>query len=186
MPQSESKTSFYPGDMVQTGNPTDVALKSDGFFELTTHNRMHLYTRDGEFHINADNILVNKQGFEVSGESGTITLTPGKGEIFIDSSGKIFQGGIPLSQLAVYKFNNRDALQQVSGGFILPRDGSIKPISEDEPEILQGYIEGSNVSAIQEMVNLVTVSHAYDANQKVISHYDQQLDRTIQALGDTR
>ncbi len=185
-PEATYKISFREGNMVHTGNPLDLALRGNGFFEIETPDGKILYTRDGQFHINADSVLVNKDGYKVKADSGSIQLTNIGGDLAIDREGTVYQGGSPAGKLALTEFDAPQNLQKVAGGFIESADASAKPQRVESPELLQGFIESSNVSPVREMVNLIAVSRAFEANQKILSHFDQELDRTIQALSTAR
>ena len=100
----------------------------------------------------------------------------------ISSSGNIVQGETPLGKIAVSTFANNSDLVPVAGGLFVPTNGAqAQPSSK--AGILQGYLEGSNVSPMNEMVDLVSITRFYEANQKVIANADQQMQRTLDALG---
>ncbi len=185
IPQPTGSVNFQQGQVVQTGNPMDVAIEGDGFFELETDDGRIIYSRNGQFHLNSDNTLSNSLGYAVQGSGGSIQLIPGRGEMGIDKTGKILQGGIPVGQLSVIRFEAPQNLQRVSGGFT-SGENPAGPDQMDEPHVLQGFIESSNVSAIREMVNLVAVSRAYEAGQKIIQQFDQQMQSAVRILGETR
>ena len=185
IPEARGSINFQQGQVIQTGNPLDAAIEGEGFFELETEDGKIIYTRNGQFHLNNDNTLTNSLGYAVQGSGGSIQLILGRGEIGIDKTGKILQGGVPVGQLSIIRFEEPQKLQRVSGGFTAGEE-SARPEQMDEPRVLQGFIEGSNVSPIREMVNLVAVSRAYEARQKVIQQFDQQMGSAIRILGETR
>jgi len=82
----------------------------------------------------------------------------------------------------VRKFADNNALLPAAGGAFVPAAG-MAPQAVEKPELLQGYLEGSNVSPLREMVDLVLISRAYEANQKIITTVDQQMQKTLDALG---
>ena len=71
----------------------------------------------------------------------------------------------------------------IAGGFFIPAPGAPAPESVDNPQLLQGYLEASNVTPLREMVDLVLISRAYEANQKIITSVDQAMQKTFDALG---
>ena len=78
-------------------------------------------------------------------------------------------------------------LQKVGGGFIAKEDGVEPELAEpDQFTLMQGYLESSNVSAIQEMIGLIEVSRAHEANQKMIQAFDQNIGKAIGTLGQTQ
>jgi flagellar basal body rod protein FlgG len=87
-----------------------------------------------------------------------------------------------LGRIAVQTFTNPAALMPVAGGMFKPAaNAGLTPV--EKPQLLQGYLEGSNVAPLREMVDLVLISRAYEANQKIISTVDQQMQKTLDALG---
>jgi flagellar basal-body rod protein FlgF len=82
----------------------------------------------------------------------------------------------------VQKFADPSRLIPTAGGFFITPAG-MSPQAVDQPELLQGYLESSNVTPLREMVDLVLISRAYEANQKIITTIDQQMQKTLDALG---
>jgi flagellar basal-body rod protein FlgF len=111
-----------------------------------------------------------------------ITLVPGGGELVVNEDGTLFQGTTSLGRLSVQRFADNSRLVPAAGGAFIPA-GGMAPQSVEKPELLQGYLEGSNVSPLREMVDLVVISRAYEANQKMITTVDQQMQKTLDALG---
>ena len=179
---AKPKVDFAQGQFVPTDNPLDVAIDGDGFFEVEQPDGRTLLTRDGQFHVSADNILVNKSSQPVIGAMGDIQLVPGGGAPRIDLQGRVFQGLNQVGRLSVVQVGKLDALEASSGGFIV-KDGQNAQLQDIEtPRVLQGHYETSNVSPVREMVNLIAVTRAYEANEKVIQTHDRQLDRAIQTF----
>jgi len=185
-PNVVGRIDFRPGGLLRTEVPTDVAIEGEGFFELEAPDGQTIYSRNGQFHVDSDNTLVNNMGFQVIGESGAITFNPAGGPITITKSGAISQGGAVVGKLGVTGFENSENLLKVHGGFMQNPDQPAEIKDVENPKFNQGYIEASNVSAINEMVNLITVSRAYELNQRVIRGYDEHLARAIQVLGNSR
>jgi len=182
-PKVTSGISFMSGETQPTRRELDAAIQGEGFFEVQRPDGSKAYTRNGEFRMTADRMLVTSSGDQVLGESGEpFRLLPGGGSISINPNGTIFQGANPLGKLSIQKFADNAQLIPVSGGFFVPAPGAA-PQSVEKPEVLQGYLEGSNVSPLREMVDLVLISRAYEANQKIITSVDQQMQKTLDALG---
>ena len=142
-----------------------------------------IYTRSGEFRMRLDRTLVTSSGDEVMSDSGSpILLPPGGGKVSINQDGTVFSGTTALGKLSVQKFADNSRLIPIAGGFFTaPPD--LKPQTVEDPQILQGYLEGSNVAPLREMVDLVLINRAYEANQKIITSVDQQMQKTLDALG---
>lgn len=179
IPQVKLGIDFNPGTPQKTGSPTDVALLGEK--TLFSVDGGKLYTRDGEFHWDASGKLVTKQGLSVDGKSGEITKLPGGGEISIDSHGNIFQGSQLINKLAVFEFSGPESLTQVPGGFV-PSDfgGGLSP--SEYFEVAPESIERSNNSSIHSMTELIKISSAYTANQKVIQQMDERYAQAVAYL----
>lgn len=174
---------FQTGETQPTRRELDVAIQGDGFFELKGPGDQKLYTRNGEFRITPERTLVGAGGLEVMTDGGNpVTLLPGGGAVTINRDGTIFQGDTALGKIAVKSFEDPSMLRPSVAGLFLPPDG-VEGETVDEPELMQGYLEQSNVQPLREMVDLVLISRAYEANQKVITTSDDQMDKTLRALG---
>lgn len=182
-PKTNHGINFVIGETQPTRRELDVAIQGEGFFEIQREDGGRVYTRGGEFHLRADRTLVTSAGHEVLAEGGApITLQPGAGPLTINRDGTMFQGETSLGKLSVQKFADNSQLIPIAGGFFVAPAG-MQPERVDEPELMQGYLEGSNVTALREMVDLVLISRAYEANQKIIKTVDEQMDKTLNALG---
>ena len=182
-PKINHGINFVSGETQPTRREFDVAIQGPGFFELQREDGTKVYSRSGAFQIRADRTLVTMSGEQVLNDSGSpITLVSGGGALTINRDGSMFQGENSLGKLSVQKFANNAGLIPVSGGYFAPSAG-MAPERVDEPELLQGYLEGSNVTALREMVDLVLISRAYEANQKIIKAVDDQMGKTLEVLG---
>eukprot|EP01035_Chromulina_nebulosa_P015100 gene15100-20002_t len=110
-----------------------------------------------------------------------IVLLNGGGKVVINADGTINQGTTALGRLSVQKFADNSRLVPIAGGFFTAPEG-VTPERVDDPELLQGYLEGSNIAPLREMVDLVLINRAYEANQKIITSVDQQMQKTLDAL----
>jgi flagellar basal body rod protein FlgG len=182
-PKVNHGINFNTGETQPTRRELDVAIQGEGFFELQRADGSKVYSRSGQFQMRADRTVVTASGEEVLTDGGSpITMIAGGGALTINRDGSIFQGETSLGRLSVQKFANPAALTPVAGGYFSP-DAAMPPERIDEPELLQGYLEGSNVTALREMVDLVLISRAYEANQKFIKAVDDQMGKTLEALG---
>jgi flagellar basal body rod protein FlgG len=182
-PKVNTGINFVTGETQPTRREFDVAIQGDGFFEMQRPDGSHVFTRNGEFRLRSDRTLVTAMGDEVMGTGGApITLLPGGGTMVINLDGTVFQGETQIGKLSVQKFADNSQLIPIEGGYFIPNAGTA-PESVDEPELLQGYLEGSNVTPLREMVDLVVIARAYEANQKMITTLDQQMDKALEALG---
>lgn len=182
-PKVNSGINFGTGQTQPTRRELDVALQGEGFFEVQMQDGSRAYTRNGEFRIRNDRTLTTSSGAELLTEGGApITLQPNGQPLVINRDGSVFQGDVGLGRISVQRFANPAQLVPVAGGFFVPPAG-VAPEPAQDPELLQGYLEGSNVTPLREMVDLVLISRAYEANQKIIQTIDQQMQKTLEALG---
>jgi flagellar basal-body rod protein FlgF len=182
-PKVNTGISFVYGETQPTRRELDVAIQGDGFFEIQRPDGSKVYTRSGEFRMRPDRTLVTSGGDEVmSAASAPIILAASGGPVVVNENGTIVQGSVPLGRLSVQKFADDSKLVPLSGGYFTAPDG-MTPESVDNPSLLQGYVEGSNTSSLREMVDLVLISRAYEANQKMITTIDAQMGKALDALG---
>lgn len=174
---NQTHGSFLPSD-----DPLSCAIEGDGFFEVQTPEGATKYTRDGQFHIDSQNRLVTSDGSPVQGKNGAINATANGGSVSIRANGDVYQNNVQIGQLAVSTVANKDALVAAGGGFTIAPDADAGVAAVSSPTILQGVYEGSNVSAMKEMVNMIIVSRAYEANSKVVNNQDSALAKAIQAF----
>jgi flagellar basal body rod protein FlgG len=182
-PKVNTGINFVSGETQPTRRELDVAIQGEGFFEVQRPDGTHAFTRNGGFRVRSDRTLVTSGGDEVMSSGGApITFVPDGGAVVINQDGTIFQGATPLGRLGVQRFADNARLVPTSGGYFVASPG-MAPEPVDQPQLLQGYLEGSNVTPLREMVDLVVISRAYEANQKMISTLDQQMQKALDALG---
>lgn len=198
---NESFTVFSQGALKETANPFDLALDGDGFFTIQT-NQGERYTRNGSFVLGKEGYLLTKEGYKVLGENGPIQIK--LNNFTIDKQGRVFQNGALsddprrlvtmeendwaetelVDNLKVVRFDGRGNRFLKKQGSSLWRDtpesgsAAVAPL-EDRPKVLQGFLEASNVNPVTEMVNMIEVNRAYEANQKVITSQDGMLNKLI-------
>ena len=91
-PVMKNQVDYIEGELRETSNPMDMALRGDGFFALKNAGGDSVYTRDGQFYFNAEGTMVNSMGHEFSDSTGaSISVIPGQGDVTIDKEGQVFQ-----------------------------------------------------------------------------------------------
>ena len=187
LPQISVGVSYLPGQAEPTGKPTDLAIDGPGFFQVQGPNNQTLYTRDGQLHVNADRTLVTKEGYPILSDSGTpIVVQPDAGDFQVSADGTVSQtlpsGSTQIGKFAVVSFANNARLESAGNGlFYAPKDVPATPV--EKPNVMSGYLEQSNVSPVSEMISLVQISRAYEANQKIIQSQDDSMQHALDALG---
>ncbi len=182
---NESYTVFEQGSLKVTENPFDLALEDAGFFTVETPQGVR-YTRNGSFWLGKEQILETKDGFPVMGENGIVRIT--KDHVKIDKLGRVWQQETLESDpelvdtLKVVDFPRTRFLKKQGNSFWIETEnsGSARDLEGTKrPGVLQGFLEGSNVNPVTEMVNMIEVNRAYEANQKVITTHDSLMNRLI-------
>lgn len=181
----ENYTDFSQGSFRVTNNAFDVALSGEGFFALEFTNKAGvtstLYTRAGQFSMNKEGDLVNQDGdYVLDSQNRHIRLDP-LAETSIDQSGTIFQNGREVARIQVADFEDYDYLQKYGETYYRPLEGA--RMTTSGAQVYSGYLEMANVSTVLEMVNLISITRAYESNQKIIQTYDQSLDIAVNQLG---
>jgi flagellar basal body rod protein FlgG len=185
MPKMITTTNFDQGEVRTTGLDTDFAIKGPGFFQFVRPDGQMVYSRDGGFRLSREGTLVNKQDFPVMGLNGPLQLLPENGNLVAESDGTLWQGDQEVGQLALVQFPRPDHLVDAPGGFMIDRDRPQFASPVIYPLVNQGAIESSNISAIREMVDMISVNNAFQANQRVISSIDSAMEKAVEILGNT-
>lgn len=166
------------GNIKNTGNNTDLAISNEGYFVIRTPEGER-FTRNGAFKINDAGLLVNDQGYPVmDNNNNPIEL---RGEFFVDKGGNILVDNQVISKLKIVNFADKRFLQK-QGNSNMDSRGQIYTESQN-PGVLQGYQELSNVNAVQEMVALISVMRAYESCQKVVQAEDDTIGVAIDKVG---
>jgi len=182
-PAASFGVSFQAGETTPTNRELDVAIQGDGFFEVQMPDGSRGYTRAGDFHLNSNRTVVSRDNVPVLSQSGTpIVLQPEDGALAIAQDGTMTQGETQLGKISVVKFPDNSRLLPLGGGLFASKDGTA-PAPVEQTSVMQGYLEGSNVTPLREMISLVQIARAYEANQKIISSRDQNLQKAIETLG---
>lgn len=181
----EVYTDYSQGSIRQTGNSLDVALSGSGFFTVNVTDKngnVHTrYTRNGQFTLTKDGLLVDSEGNAVQGQGGDIHIPTDAKNISISANGVITADGQNIDTLKLVDFEDYDYLKKYGDTMYEPVDGATEKATSDQT--IQGYTEQSNVNVVKEMVDMITITRAYEANQKVIRSYDSMLDRAVNSVG---
>lgn len=180
---------FSSGSMQITQNPTDLAIAGNGFFQIRMPDGTTSYTRDGSFKISADGQLVTSDGFLLTPE---ITIPEDATDMSVAIDGQVFVllvgNDTPqqVGQIEMARFINPAGLSSVGHNLFTETPASGSPITgtpgNDGLGVLdQGQLEASNVSVVDEMVNMIMAQRAYEINSKVIQASDD-MSQTINAL----
>jgi flagellar basal-body rod protein FlgG len=173
---------FTQGAFSQTDNPMDVVIQGSGFFQILQPSGELAYTRCGQFQLDKNGNIVTSSGYALQPQ---ITIPPDALQVTIASDGTVSYtlpnqtAAQQAGQLQLASFQNPAGLNSMGGGLYTPTDASGDPTlgtpggQEGLGSLLQGYIEQSNVSIVDEFVNLIEAQRGYEANSKVVSAADQ-------------
>jgi flagellar basal-body rod protein FlgG len=171
------------GDFAATGNPLDMVIEGQGFFQIMLPNGQLAYTRCGSFHLNRDGSLVTSEGDLLDPQ---ITIPQDQIGIIVGSDGtvSVLQPGQnepqQVGRIEIATFQNPAGLQSLGKNLFAPTQASGDPITGTPGEnglgtILSGFTEQSNVSVVEEMVAMIVSQRAYEANSKVIRTADEMI-----------
>lgn len=171
-----SAVDWSQGPLERTRVATDLALMGDGFFAIeSSTGEGEVYTRDGHFSINERGVLVTQQGSPVAWEGARGNLDPVGAKVRVDLSGKVFQGQRSIGTLRVVDFPDRSQLGIGStGDYVAP--ATMQP-RRATAEVHQGALEGSNVSAVEELIGLIQTQRAFEAGANIITMINQSYER---------
>lgn len=181
----EVYTDYSQGSIRETDSNFDLAISGEGFFTINYTNSngetSTRYTRDGSFQVTKDGYLVDSEGNRVQGEGGDITIPADARSVSIDKDGTITVDGAIIDRILLTDFEDYDYIVKVGDNMYTVVDGARE--KDATGTILQGFTEQSNVNVVSEMVDMITVTRAYEANQKVIRAMDSMLDKAVNQVG---
>ena len=176
---------FTPGNLRSTSGPLDLAIEGDGFFQITTPSGTTAYTRNGAFHRDAQGTLVTADGYTLEPQ---ITIPANATTVTISKDGVVsaqIAGQSATQQLGTIElatFQNAAGLRPLGGNLfeVTSASGDAQtgaPGQDGKGVVQQGFIEDSNVSVVEEMVNMILGQRAYEANSRVVKAADEMLSQ---------
>ena len=180
---SATTRSFMQGFLQATGGKLDVAIEGDGFFEVQKDDGTIAYTRDGNLKIDANGQMCTSDGFiiqpqiTIPSDATDITITP-DGRIAVATPGNTELTEVGTFRLA--KFPNPAGLSAIGKNLYEETPASGKPVEgtanqEGFGSTQQGFIEGSNVQIVEELINLIQAERAFETSSKIIKSSDEIL-----------
>jgi len=177
--ETQEITAFDQGPIKQTGNPLDMALVSEGFFTIQTSEGIR-YTRNGGFRLDPEGRLMLVEDALVMGENGPIEA---RGEVSVNEQGDVFVNRVRVDRLRVVTFDKPYPLRKQGNSLFVLEDESTPEVEVENVRMKQGFLEESNVNAIEEMVAMLTVFRYFEADQKVLSTQDDILGKAANDIG---
>lgn len=175
--------SFTQGSPIQTGNPLDLSVEGEGFFRVMKADGNIAYTRDGNFNQSPDGRVVTSDGYVLDPE---VVLPEDTTGVTIDREGYVYvtvygsTESQEVGQIELARFTNPAGLRATGQNLFSETDASGIPIlgqpgQEGLGDIHQGYLEGSNVEVVEEMVNMIVAQRAYEVSSKAIKTAEEML-----------
>jgi flagellar basal-body rod protein FlgG len=176
---------FSAGNLRNTSAPLDMAIEGAGFFQITLPSGETAYTRSGAFHLDAQGALVTSEGYAMD---PSITIPANATSVTISKDGVVsatIAGQTAAQQLGtinIATFANSGGLNPMGGNLFMPTTASGDaetgtPGTDARGTLAQGFVEDSNVSVVEEMVNMIIGQRAYEANSRVIKAADEMLQQ---------
>ncbi len=172
---------FTQGELTKVDGMLNVAISGDGFFEVQMPDGNKAYTRDGSFRVDKDGRVVTNDGMVLQGGFGpvpadTVSVTITKsGQMTVTNA-----TGSSVSNLQLSRFVNPSGLKPIGGNLYVETEASGTAEAGNPGEngfgrIEQGFLEGSNVKVVEEMVNLILAQRAYEVNSKAVQAADEMM-----------
>lgn len=183
---STAGADFSQGVMQPTGRPLDVAVNGPGWIAVQTRDGQEAYTRNGSFQVTPGGLLQTRNGLNVQGDAGPITLPP-DAQVTIAKDGTV--SALPPDGQAVVvgriKLTNPEQNMLLRGddGLFRSRDGN--PAEADvNVNVASGFLEGSNVNAVEAMVSMISLARQFDMQMKLLTHADNNARQASKILGN--
>lgn len=182
----ENYTDYKQGSLKNTERTYDLALEGEGFFAISFTNKQGVtttkYTRDGEFTIDVDGYLRTKDGDYVLNEGGGQIVVPTDAvDVSVDKQGNIYADREYVDTIQVTDFEDYNYLKKYGENMYDTVDGAVE--KESEAAVIQGYLEMSNINVVSEMVEMITITRAYEAAQKAIQNADSMTEKAVNQVG---
>ncbi len=176
-------TNFEQGALNYVGSPYSLAIEGEGMMTIGSLNDdgtfNEVFTRDGALLVDNNSHLVTKNGFYVLGEQGVITVP--EGDFAIAGDGTVFVDGEKIDKIQFTGFEDYRNLQKIGDSNYAMTEFSTK--TDFMASVRHGYEESSNVNSVKEMIEMINLQRTYESNQKVITTYDETLDKAVNNVG---
>ncbi len=181
----EVYTDYTQGSLRETDNTYDLAIEGDGFFTISytdaNGDTSERYTRAGEFTMTQDGYIVTTEGQHLVSESGVLQVPVDAANVIISQDGTVYADGTAVDKITLTDFEDYDYLKKYGETMYGAVDGATE--KDATGTVRQGYTEQSNVSVVSEMVNMISITRAYEANQKVVKAMDELLNLSANSIG---
>lgn len=180
--RGETRLSMAIGELTQTGNPLDVAIRGKSFFAVQT-DAGTAYTRDGRMQMLPSGEITTLTGKPILDVSGSpLQLDPGSGPPVIGSDGTITQNGRQMGAIGLFRIEDGAVLTRAEGAAVIPDREPQPELDFNSNGVVQGFAEKSNVNPVLEMTHLIAVQRSFEAVSNTIRESETSLQDAIRAL----
>lgn len=177
-------TDLAEGAKRKTDQPLDVAIEGKAFFQAQFNGQTY-YTRDGRFRLDDAGELALGNGAKILDEGGN-PIRLESGQVEINSQGVIFQKGAQVGKLGLFNLPNEQAVKKAGYTFFSYDDQQAPAVTAEKAQVLQGFIEESNVNPMREMTRMIQVNRAFEIMNKVVKTFRELDSQSIADIGGQR
>ena len=177
----EVYTDYSEGPPRKTDGALDVMIRGSGFFTVMTMDGVR-YTRNGHFSLNPDGFLVTADGSKVMSEKGFARVDT-QHPVRINESGQIIQDGEVKDTLRIGDFKKPYSLLREGSGYFKPKLPDNPAVKSPGFAIKQGFLEGSNVNVVKNMVDMIAAYRNFEADQKAMMAQNETLQKSVNDVG---
>ncbi|NIR67720.1 MAG: flagellar basal-body rod protein FlgF [candidate division Zixibacteria bacterium] len=178
----EIYTGFSERSIVRTGDPLNFAIDGEGFFVLET-SRGETFTRNGNFNLSPEGILVTSDGHAVLSDRGPIEVSGG--ELNVDLDGRITVDGVEFGHLLLTDFPKPYKLEKLDAE-IYRATADIQKLETKYTYVRQGFLEKANVDIIREMADMIETYRSYESDWNAVRISDEPREETIKRVRKVR
>jgi flagellar basal-body rod protein FlgF len=172
---------YSEGPMKATSSPMDLAIHGSGFFTVMTADGVQ-YTRNGNFSVNNEGMLVTSDGSKVMGTDGYIRLDRDH-QVTVTDKGEITQEGATKGFLKIVDFKKPYQMVRAGESRMHPLEPGTPQVASPGFAIQQGYLEGANVSVVKNMVEMISAYRNFESDQKALLAQDETLEKAVNSVG---
>lgn len=179
---SESHMDTQAGVVRVTDNPLDLLIAGPGFFAVQDGQGNTFYTRQGNFQLSGEGVIVTPEGMPLQGDGGEIAVADAS-RVMITDTGQVFADGELVGNVTLFTFENPTYLRQVGKNNLAVTAESGDPEEVEAVRLVPGALEMSNVSVVEEMVRMIEAQRAYEGASKALMAHDELTGKLVTAYG---
>ena len=178
---------FSQGNILTTGNPLDFAISGKGFFKIETQEGIK-YTRNGNFTLDANGILVDQNGNFVMGQAGAIAIDSDDiaKELAVNQNGEISLAGELVDTLDIVTFENLKNVERDAMNLLFYKGDTTDEIQAEQAIVQHKALEKSNIKVVEEMVRMIDYHRMFETFTKSMMTFDEIDGKAINDVGKLR